>query len=76
VSKLARKRPSPLERGDLRIWAAAAIYTSTGRRKHGSTAHRRDDAEVTINLAQLEAVAVPSRRARATRSSWAGPWAA
>ena len=27
VAKLARKRPSPLERGDLRIWAAAAIYT-------------------------------------------------
>jgi hypothetical protein len=27
VGKLARKRPSPLARGDLRIWAAAAIYT-------------------------------------------------
>jgi hypothetical protein len=27
VAKLARKRPSPLDRGDLRIWAAAAIYT-------------------------------------------------
>lgn len=27
VAKLARKRPSPLERGDLRIWAAAAIHT-------------------------------------------------
>jgi len=27
VAKLARKRPSPLLRGDLRIWAAAAIYT-------------------------------------------------
>jgi hypothetical protein len=27
VAKLARKRPSPLERGDLRIWAAAALYT-------------------------------------------------
>lgn len=26
VAKLARKRPSPLERGDLRIWAAAALY--------------------------------------------------
>lgn len=26
VAKLARKRPSPLERGDLRIWAAGAIY--------------------------------------------------
>ena len=26
VAKLARKRPSPLVRGDLRIWAAAAIY--------------------------------------------------
>ena|SRR2546426_440237 len=26
VGKLARKRPSPLVRGDLRIWAAAAIY--------------------------------------------------
>jgi hypothetical protein len=26
VAKLARKRPSPLSRGDLRIWAAAAIY--------------------------------------------------
>jgi len=26
VAKLARKRPSPLTRGDLRIWAAAAIY--------------------------------------------------
>ncbi len=25
VAKLARKRPSPLVRGDLRIWAAAAI---------------------------------------------------
>src|SRR5436309_1073929 len=27
VAKLARKRPSPLERGDPRIWAAAALYT-------------------------------------------------
>jgi hypothetical protein len=27
VVKLARKRPSPLLRGDLRIWAAAVIYT-------------------------------------------------
>jgi Domain of unknown function (DUF6398) len=27
VARLARKRPSPLSRGDLRIWAAAAIYT-------------------------------------------------
>jgi len=26
VAKLARKRPSPLLRGELRIWAAAAIY--------------------------------------------------
>ena len=26
VGKLARKRPSPLARGDLRIWAAAAIH--------------------------------------------------
>ncbi len=26
VAKLARKRPSPLGRGDLRIWAGAAIY--------------------------------------------------
>jgi hypothetical protein len=26
VAKLARKRPSPLARGDLRIWAAAAIH--------------------------------------------------
>jgi Domain of unknown function (DUF6398) len=26
VAKLARKRPSPLERGALRVWAAAAIY--------------------------------------------------
>jgi len=27
VAKLARKRPSPLARGDLRIWAGGAIYT-------------------------------------------------
>jgi Domain of unknown function (DUF6398) len=27
VAKLARKRPSPLVRGDVRIWAAAALYT-------------------------------------------------
>jgi hypothetical protein len=27
VAKLARKRPSPLERGDLRIWAGAVLYT-------------------------------------------------
>lgn len=27
VAKLARKRPSPLARGDLRIWAAAGLYT-------------------------------------------------
>ncbi len=27
VAKLARKRPSPLARGDLRVWAATAIYT-------------------------------------------------
>lgn len=26
IAKLARKRPSPLERGDLRIWAGAALY--------------------------------------------------
>jgi hypothetical protein len=26
VAKLARKRPSPLKRGELRIWAAGAIY--------------------------------------------------
>jgi len=26
IAKLARKRPSPLARGDLRIWAATAIY--------------------------------------------------
>ncbi len=26
ITKLARKRPSPLARGELRIWAAAAIY--------------------------------------------------
>jgi hypothetical protein len=27
VAKLARKRPSPLLRGELRVWAASAIYT-------------------------------------------------
>jgi hypothetical protein len=27
VAELARKRPSPLLRGDLRIWAGAVIYT-------------------------------------------------
>lgn len=27
IGKLARKRPSPLARGDLRIWAAAVVYT-------------------------------------------------
>jgi hypothetical protein len=27
VGRLARKRPSPLMRGDTRIWAAGAIYT-------------------------------------------------
>ncbi|MBI4601958.1 MAG: hypothetical protein HY721_08355 [Planctomycetes bacterium] len=26
VGKLARRRPSPLDRGDLRIWAGAVIY--------------------------------------------------
>jgi len=26
VAKLARKRPSPLKRGELRIWAAGAVY--------------------------------------------------
>jgi uncharacterized protein DUF6398 len=26
IARLARKRPSPLARGDLRIWAATAIY--------------------------------------------------
>jgi len=30
VAKLARKRPSPLLRGDLRIWAAAVICTIGG----------------------------------------------
>ena len=30
VTKLARKRPSPLLRGDLFIWAAAVIYTVGG----------------------------------------------
>lgn len=28
VAKLARKRPSPLLRGELRVWAAAAIYAA------------------------------------------------
>jgi hypothetical protein len=27
VGRLARKRPSPLQRGDSRIWAAGVIYT-------------------------------------------------
>jgi Domain of unknown function (DUF6398) len=27
VARLGRKRPSPLPRGDVRIWAAGAIYT-------------------------------------------------
>jgi len=27
VAKLARKRPSPLARGDLRIWAGSVLYT-------------------------------------------------
>jgi hypothetical protein len=27
VARLSRKRPSPLERGDLRIWAGAVLYT-------------------------------------------------
>ena len=27
VARLARKRPSPLERGDVRIWAAGVLYT-------------------------------------------------
>lgn len=27
VAKLARKRPSPLARGDLRTWAGAVVYT-------------------------------------------------
>jgi hypothetical protein len=27
VAKLARKRPSPLVRGDVRVWAAAVLYT-------------------------------------------------
>lgn len=27
IGRLGRKRPSPLERGDLRIWAAAVVYT-------------------------------------------------
>ena len=30
IARLARKRPSPLARGDLRIWAAAAIYAVGG----------------------------------------------
>ena len=29
IAKLARKRPSPLARGDLRLWAAAGIYAVT-----------------------------------------------
>ena len=28
VAKLARKRPPPLVRGDVRIWAAGVIYTA------------------------------------------------
>ena len=30
IAKLARKRPSPLARGDLRIWAATALYVIGG----------------------------------------------
>ena len=30
LGQLARKRPSPLARGDLRVWAAAVIYTVGG----------------------------------------------
>ena len=26
VAKLARKRPSPIERGETRVWAAGAVY--------------------------------------------------
>ena len=32
VARLARKRPSPLVRGDVRIWAAGALYASQFRR--------------------------------------------
>jgi len=30
IARLARKRPSPLARGDLRVWAATAIYIVGG----------------------------------------------
>ena len=30
LAKLARKRPSPLERGQRRVWAAAVLYTVGG----------------------------------------------
>ncbi|MBI4494153.1 MAG: hypothetical protein HY690_15300 [Chloroflexi bacterium] len=30
VAKLARKRPSPLARGDLRVWAGATVYVVGG----------------------------------------------
>ena len=30
LGQLARKRPSPLARGDLRVWAAAVLYTVGG----------------------------------------------
>jgi len=40
VARLARKRPSPLARGDVRIWAAGVIY-AVARSISCSTAPRR-----------------------------------
>jgi len=37
IARLARKRPSPLARGDARIWAAGALY-ALGRSTSSSTA--------------------------------------
>jgi hypothetical protein len=39
VARLARKRPSPLARGDVRIWAAGVIY-AIGQVNFCSTARR------------------------------------
>jgi hypothetical protein len=43
VARLARKRPSPLARGDMRIWAAGALYAKTTMANKAATIRRTLD---------------------------------
>jgi hypothetical protein len=62
VAKLSRKRPSPLARGDLRIWAAAAIYAVGSIR-------RRNLIRVARNADRAVGMRAPQRRSTSSATA-------